>query len=99
MSDQHTLYFMGQGDPEAVRARVYSTAARDERADFLDKLAGEGVIDCPAYDAWTAALQARLWLPAAPELEPNPDGPGRLGRWRLTDKGRDEWARIRPEFT
>jgi hypothetical protein len=54
-----------------------------------------GVIDCEAIDPWTAALQERGWLPDAPVIEPHPDGSGRaVGRWRLTAKGRAEWAQM-----
>lgn len=91
-----TLFPMGdETEPETVRCRVYGGECEDERAAFVERLAREGVIDCPAYDPWVAALQARGWLPAAPDLEPNPDGPGKVGRWRLTDVGRDEWAKLR----
>lgn len=93
MTDAHSLLFMGEGDPETFRCRIYGAADEpDERAAFVEQLAGPGVIDCPAYDPWVAALQARGWLPESPVLEPNPDGPGRIGRWILTDKGRAEWA-------
>ena len=87
------LRFMGQDDPEEVRCRVYDGSDDQEaaRRAFLENLAGPGVIDCPAYDPWVAALQEREWLPRAPDLEPNPDGPGRIGRWRLTAKGLREW--------
>ena len=92
------LRFMGRDDPEEVRCRVYdgTTYASEEakRRAFIELLAGPGVIDCPAYDGWVAALQTRGWLARTPELEPNPDGPGRIGRWRLTDHGRAEWARM-----
>jgi hypothetical protein len=51
--------------------------------------------DCEAIDAWTAALQLRGWLPDEPEIELHPDGSGRrVGRWRLTAKGRAEWAKM-----
>lgn len=97
----NVLYPMGIIDPrnaEAVRCRVYG-AEPDEndkaRAAFVDRLAGEGVIDCPAYDPWIAKLQERGWLPERPELEPNPDGPGKIGRWRLTETGRREWATLK----
>lgn len=97
MKDAHTLIPMGVGDPETFRCRIYG--AEDdpddiERAAFIDRLAGDGVIDCPAYDQWVIALIERGWLPDNPELEPNPDGPGRVGRWRLTDLGRAAWARM-----
>lgn len=89
----NTLLFMGEGEPEAFRCRIYGAADEpDERTAFVEQLAGPGVIDCPAYDPWVVALQARGWLPESPVLEPNPDGPGRIGRWSLTDKGRAEWA-------
>ena len=93
-----TLVPMGLGEPEVFRARVYGGAedpAERERAEFIERLAGPGVIDCPAIDPWIAALQERGWLPAAPALEPNPTGEGKIGRWTLTDKGRTEWARMK----
>ena len=96
MSDSHTLIPMGAGEPEVFRGRIYAAAedpeAEAKRRAFLAELAGPGVIDCEAIDPWTAALQERGWLPAQPELEPNPDGPGKVGRWRLTDTGRAAWA-------
>lgn len=94
----HTLYPMSQPEtPEAFRCRIYGTEDSDEaaRVAFVERLAAEGVIDCPAYDGWVAALQARGWLPPRPELVPNPDGPGRIGRWKLTEHGRTEWAAMR----
>jgi hypothetical protein len=93
----HTLIFMSRGEPEAFRCRIYGGVDPDEekRVSFVTSLAGPGVVDCPAYDPWVEKLQARGWLPDAPELEPNPDGPGRIGRWRLTDLGREEWDRMR----
>lgn len=99
MTDNHTLIPMGGGEPEAVRCRVYDAGDNAEqerlRRAFLAELAGPGVIDCPAYDPWTAALQVRGWLPDAPEIEPHPDGSGRkVGRWRLTAAGRAAWAEI-----
>jgi hypothetical protein len=98
MTDPHTLHFMG--DPaivETFRCRIYGGEDSDEaaRVDFIERLATTGEIDCPAYDGWVAALQARGWLPAAPELEPNPVGPGKVGRWRLTDTGRTAWAAMK----
>lgn len=91
------LSFMGVDDPHEVRCRVYGAESdgEAERVAFVERLAGPGVIDCPAIDPWVEPLQARGWLPAAPDLEPNPDGPGRIGRWRLTDKGSEEWARMK----
>lgn len=84
---------MGLDDPEEVRCRVYGGEDGEaERVSFMHALAGPGVIDCPAYDGWVVALRERGWLPAEPE--PNPDGPGRIGRWRLTAKGHDEWERM-----
>lgn len=96
--DGHTLLFMGLGHPETMRGRIYSAPDPDEvaRRDFVRQLAGPGVIDCPAFDGWVAALQARGWLPAAPTLEPNPDGPGRVGRWQLTPAGLEAWRSIEP---
>jgi hypothetical protein len=90
------LDFMGQGILEEVRCRVYggSNEPEDERVIFLNELATVGVIDCPAYDVWVAALQDRGWLPAKPELEQNPDGPGKIGRWLLTPKGRAGWVKF-----
>lgn len=90
-----TLFPMGVGEPETFRCRIYGGEDDAERTAFLEQLAGEGAIDCPAIDPWVEALQARGWLANTPALEPNPDGPGRIGRWNLTDKGRAEWAQIR----
>jgi hypothetical protein len=91
------LQFMNRGEVEEVRCRVYGADdnGEDERAAFIRELAGPGVIDCPAYDGWVKALQGRGWLPEQPDLEPNPDGPGRIGRWRLTAKGLAETESIR----
>lgn len=92
------LLFMGLQDvPETFRCRVYGgeDEAEQQRAAFVDRLAGEGVIDAPAYDTWVSALQGRGWLPAAPALEPNPAGRGKIGRWLLTDLGRAEWAAMK----
>jgi len=101
-----TMYsFMGRGQPEEFRCRVYdgtpckantpTDPEEAKRRDFVDLLAGPGAIDCEAYDQWVAALQGRGWLPKEPTLEPNPDGEGRIGRWRLTAYGRAEWDRMR----
>ena len=56
-----TLYFMGEGEPETFRARIYGgdTEADKKRLAFLRALATGGVLDCPAYDSWIAALQKR----------------------------------------
>lgn len=91
------LIFMGRDEPEEMRCRIYG--GEDEwdakRVAFVTMLASDGVIDCPAYDLWVEKLQACGWLPPTPALEPNPDGPGKLGRWLLTDLGREEWDRMR----
>lgn len=91
------LHFMSNPTmPEFFRGRVYGASdEEDRRVAFLEALAGQGVIDCPAYDGWVAALQKRGWLPNAPELEANPDGEGKVGRWRLTERGRAEWKAVR----
>lgn len=92
------LNYMSQGILEEVRCRVYGGDNQDQdeerRSNFVRALATIGVVDCPAYDDWVTALQERGWLPERPELEPNPDGPGKIGRWRLTPKGHEEWAKI-----
>lgn len=93
----HKLSFMGSDTHiDDVRCRIYGDEdpVEAERVAFVRSLAGPGVVDCPAYDPWVAALQGKGWLPEKPELEPNPDGPGKIGRWRLTDKGRAEAAEI-----
>lgn len=95
MNDSHTLIPMGVGEPEAVRCRVYGGEEVDpeeeaKRRAFVAKLADEGVIDCPAYDPWVAALQERGWLPARPDIEFYKAHV--VGRWRLTAKGREGWA-------
>lgn len=96
MTDSHTLIPMGAGEPETFRCRIYGVAedpeAEAKRRAFVTDLAGPGVIDCEAIDPWVGALQARGWLPDRPELEPHPDGVHKVGRWRLTAKGREEWA-------
>lgn len=84
------LSFMGIGEPETFRCRVYGGAPEDPRRAFIDALATTGVLDCPAYDGWIAALQERGLVPPAPEFEPAPGG-GRYARWRLTELGR-RWA-------
>jgi len=95
----NTLHFMGmRGHVDNVRCRVYGgqSDTKDEakRLAFLRACASSGAVDCPAYDGWVSALQSRGWLPETPALEPNPDGPGQIGRWKLTDEGRKELARI-----
>jgi hypothetical protein len=94
------MRFMGVGEPEEFRCRVYGCDADEDdeerqRLAFVKSLAGEGVIDCPAYDGWVKALQGRGWLPETPDREPNPDGPGKVGRWRLTARGLAETEAIR----
>lgn len=89
---------MGQtGHAESFRCRVYHDADADdghdeERTRFIRALAHEGVIECPAYDQWFAALAGRGWIIS--ELEPNPDGPGRVKRWRLSIDGRRALAEV-----
>ena len=92
----HNLLFMSSPDHvDAVRSRIYGgedTEAEKQRVNFVKSCAGAGVIDSEAYDGFVAALQGRGWLPPKPDLEPNPDGAGKIGRWRLTAKGRTESA-------
>lgn len=89
---------MGQpGHPDVFRCRVYGDQESDDghdaaRVRFIRALAGDGVIECPAYDQWLAALAGRGWLVG--ELEPNPDGPGRVKRWRLSIVGRRALADV-----
>lgn len=84
------LSFLGVGEPEAFRCRVYGENDDDaKRRAFIEMLAGPGVIDCPAYDAWIDAFESRGQV--AGELEPNPDGPGKVKRWRLNERGRRWW--------
>lgn len=93
------LLFMGDENfEETFRARVY--IAEDEqhrrRRAFVEELATNGVIDCPAYDRWVRALQSRGWLDEKPVLEPFGDGTTRChGRWKLNAKGRTEWAAMK----
>lgn len=91
------LRALGIGEPETFRCRIYGaeSALDEERLAFLEALATFGVLECPAYDARIAALRERGWLPDEGELEPNPDGPGRVKRWRLTERGRAELARVK----
>lgn len=85
------LLFMGVGPEEEFRGRVYGASDDDEeerrRRAFLEALATEGVLDCPAYDGWILALQDAGWVPSEPEFEPA-EGGGRYARWRLTPRGR-----------
>jgi len=94
----NTLIFMGQDgqEPEAFRCRIYdgTPERKDPRAVFVRLCAGQGAVDCPAHDAWVEALQGRGWLPERPALVANPDGAGKIGLWKLTDRGRAEWAEI-----
>lgn len=93
----HTLLFMGEHEEHDIRCRVYdgtSASEVDPRLAFLRTCASEGAVDCQAYDRWVEALQQRSWLPERPELQPNPDGPGKIGRWRLTQAGLDGLAQI-----
>lgn len=94
----NTLLFVGDDrSQETFRGRVYGGDTKDDpRRAFVHALATTGVVDCPAYDPWVAALQERGWLPLQPELEPNPDGPGRIGRWRLTPAGVEAWKEMGP---
>jgi hypothetical protein len=95
------LYFMGvhENGAEHVRCRVYGDEVTDEdraRAEFVDRLGAEGVVDCPAIDPWVEKLQEKGWLAATPELEPHPELKGRkIGRWKLTHKGRQEWQNMK----
>lgn len=93
------LRFMGQGEPETFRCRVYhpngdAKGVERQRRDFVQLLATEGVIECPAYDNWLNALADRGY--AAGELEPAPEhGPGaKVKRWRLTDAGQTWWRSL-----
>lgn len=97
-ANTNLLLPMGVGEPETFRCRIYGddpTTNDEARRAFVERLAGDGVIDCPAYDGWVANLQKRGWLLERPELEANPNGPGKVGRWRLTAKGCEEWARLK----
>lgn len=94
------LFFMGVPEFEdIVRCRVYGddevTPEDRQRAEFVNALAGDGVIECEGHERWISALQERGWLPEDGVLEPNPDGPGRIKRWHLTAKGRSEWAHMK----
>ncbi len=89
------LLFMGIGEPEAVRCRIYGADRDDDRVAFIRRLADRGVLDAPAYDAWIAALDARGWV--ASSYEPA-DGGGKHLRWTLTDTGRSEARRLGVEL-
>ncbi len=91
------LRFMGEGDPEALRGRVYGAPDVDDdfeskRRAFVEKLAAEGVIEAPAYDEWLARLRQRGWV--TDHFEPAPGG-GHYRRWVLSSHGHLEWARIK----
>ena len=86
---------MGRADLEAFRCRVYGSPDTDEeqRRAFVDALAKDGVIECPAYDSWLGALEERGWIEGV--LEPNPNGPGYVKRWTLTEGGLVFWTKIK----
>lgn len=93
------LRFMGIDEPEQVRCRIYGAEPSDHereqearRLALLRRMASpEGAIDGEAIDDAVAALKARGWL-ADMAMVDNPDGPGRLGVWRLNDRGREALA-------
>jgi hypothetical protein len=86
------LVFMGEV-PEVFRCRVYEATDPDEeqRTAFLYSLATEGVVECPAYDGWLAALKERGWVDHVFVSAP---GFGRYKRWSLSARGREEFAKI-----
>lgn len=90
----HALLFMGE-QPEEFRCRIYGAFdVKDERKRaFVEALAGDGVLDAPAYDNWVMSLRERGWIDA-PKQEPAPHG-GYFVRWKLSDKGRREWAAMK----
>lgn len=57
------LRFMGEGPVEQFRCRVYGGIPPAElaRRAFMKSLACDGVIECPAYDAWLSNLKDRGW--------------------------------------
>lgn len=83
------LLFMDEGPAEEFRGRVYVPRGEqeEERWAFLDRLATEGVIECPAYDGWLTALEQRGWVYW--EAERAPSG-GYHRRWHLSQLGLDE---------
>lgn len=88
------LLFMG--DPAAAeefRGRVYASNDEqdEERRAFIDRLATSGVLECPAYDGWLAALEQRGWVRW--ESEQAPSG-GWYRRWYLSQLGVAERALI-----
>jgi hypothetical protein len=78
------------GQDEVFRCRVYGAENDTERQAFMRRLAGDGVLEAPAFDGWLDALDARGW--ATWTAEPVPGG--HVRRWRLTEMGRREWAAI-----
>lgn len=98
------LSFMGVGDPEVFRCRVYGVdrqpdpaarAARHE-ADVMSDATGQGFIEAPAYDATIADLVSRGWLRPKPCMVPVDADNDRLGRyavWLATALGRSEWGK------
>lgn len=81
-----TLRFMGEGEPETFRCRVYVSPSSDHDAKdaFVNTLRREGVLDCPAYDEWIAVLREHGWVESKFELLDNGD---RVLRWTLTGRG------------
>jgi hypothetical protein len=93
------LRFMGEGPPEAFRCRVYGVSSDDENVEarrraFVEKLAGDGVIDAPAHDEWIAELVVRGWLEYSFESAP---GGGRHKRWNLNARGRECWDQMKEQ--
>ena len=83
-----TLKFMGEDEPEAFRCRIYGAPEEDEerqRRAFIRRLAGDGVLDAPAFDEWIGSLDRRGWL----RFDMEPADGGYAKRWRLNEAGRD----------
>lgn len=88
-------------DPRAILEHAVSAEAARATAwawhGFLVELLGAGAIDCPANDRRVARLKILGWLPRDPDFEPNPDGPGRIGRWRPTAEGLAALGHLTPK--
>lgn len=92
----HELRFMGVGEPEAFRCRIYGADETEQdrlRLALVRELAGPGALETDGNAGAIERLAERGW--ASDEFEPAPgvDG-GRFRRWRLTESGRRELTRI-----
>lgn len=92
----HELRFMGVGEPEVFRCRVYGADDTEQdrlRMALVRELAGPGALESDGNADAIERLAERGWVSDEFEPAPGVDG-GRYRRWRLTESGREELARI-----